>query len=245
MLRSLDLLKGAYLGAEDGEAGEIEDFLYDDEQWVVRYALLSGGAADGKRVPVSTRAIEPPQEAGGEWRVRLTQDQIRAIPDCDPDQPITREWEQLHFRVFAWPIYWSGGNYWGSSASPGMIAAAPVVANPDPDLGVGLTDDDEEPASSDTNRACFLKSVGTLKGYTVLAGDEEVGEVEDVIADDATWAISHFAVAAGGWLNHKKVLVPAGAFDADSWADGKVNVSLTREEIEASPEWQPLEQIGS
>jgi hypothetical protein len=240
MLRSVNLLIGTHLSALDGEAGVVEECLHDDEKWVIRYLRLrTGDWLLGKTVLVSTMVVPAPRD-GGDWRVRMTREEIGRIPEAAAGQPITRDWEYRHFRFFAWPLYWSGGNFWGGGAYPGMLPAAPVPVDT-PDLGEGLQED----AEAETQRVneSHLHAAGELRGHTVLAPDGDVGEVDDILFDDATWAITYLAVSTGGWLGNKKVLVPVDDFELDTWADGKVNVSVTRSAIENAPEWQPLEPI--
>lgn len=41
MLRSVKSLEGFSIGATDGTIGKIEDFYFDDEAWVIRYAKIT------------------------------------------------------------------------------------------------------------------------------------------------------------------------------------------------------------
>ena len=43
MLRNSQDLEGYTIGATDGVIGEVEDFYFDDEAWVIRYLVVSTG----------------------------------------------------------------------------------------------------------------------------------------------------------------------------------------------------------
>jgi hypothetical protein len=44
MLRSIEQLYGAKLGASDGEIGQVKDFYFEDQNWVVRYLVADTGS---------------------------------------------------------------------------------------------------------------------------------------------------------------------------------------------------------
>ncbi|GAB4193490.1 MAG: hypothetical protein OHK0022_08450 [Roseiflexaceae bacterium] len=50
-LRSANTLRAYAIRAADGEIGGVHDFLFDDEQWTVRYRVAdTGGWLSGRRV---------------------------------------------------------------------------------------------------------------------------------------------------------------------------------------------------
>lgn len=243
MLRSLNLLKDLPMQATDGEAGSVDGFFFDDEKWVVRYlALNMDERFGGRHVLISPVAIESPDPETGEFRVNLSREQLGSCPEFSVEEPLTREQEGHYHRYFAWPLYWGGGysGFWGAGAYPGWLATAPVEQDPTPDVGVGAEADEAPRAES----RLHIRNTDTFKGYTVLAPDgTRVGQVDDFVMDDRTWALAYVAVYTGRWLGGKRVLVPVECFDAGSWAAGKVNVTLPPETIATAPEWEPLEVI--
>ncbi len=44
MLRSVKNLEGLSIGATDGIIGKLKDFYFDDEAWVIRYAVVNTNA---------------------------------------------------------------------------------------------------------------------------------------------------------------------------------------------------------
>ena len=250
MLRSVNLLEGTLLLAPDGDAGTVENVLFDDEQWVVRYFVVRAGEGLGARhVLVSPYGIEPPGSSTREFRLTITREQLERAPRYDSTLPLTREREGEYLRFFAWPMYWGGGfgGLWGAGNYPGLLLAAPAPGDPTPDIGVGAEGEGEpegepEPEADDTSSR--LHFAATFKGCTVVAADgTEVGEIDDFLVDDRTWALGYVAVYSPTWLGGRKVLVPAESFMRASPAEGRIDLPLPPESLRSAPEWEPLEPV--
>lgn len=80
-----------------------------------------------------------------------------------------------------------------------------------------------------------LRSTREVVGYAIRAVDGEVGEVEDLLVDDKTWAITDVVVDTHRWLPGKKVLVPPSAVETIDLERRQVELRLTHAEIEQSP----------
>jgi sporulation protein YlmC with PRC-barrel domain len=76
-----------------------------------------------------------------------------------------------------------------------------------------------------------------LRGSKVYGVDdnEKLGEVDDVIFDQATGAIVYAVVDTGGWLNSKKFIVPPEKLQASAKHEKDFRVNLTEEQIESFP----------
>jgi hypothetical protein len=232
LLRSLNLTRGARLAAQDGDAGAIQDFLFSDDDWVVRYLVASLPGPMGRRILISPIALEEVTAEPGEFRVRLPLEQLEQTPDIDADEPITRAWENAYFRFYAWPVYWGGGGatgFWGGSQFPGVLMGAPVPAEPAP-----------APPEAEAEQESRLHSAAGLRGYAVLAATgEELGQVDDFVMDDATWRLAFVGVFSGG----RRVLVPIECFARGAWAERRMNTHVTPQALESAPNWEPLEII--
>jgi PRC-barrel domain len=65
--------------------------------------------------------------------------------------------------------------------------------------------------------------------------DQKLGEIDDVIFDEATGAITFVVVDTGGWLSSKKFIVPPDAIRPSLQHENDFLVDLTKEGIEAFP----------
>lgn len=84
MIRSTSQFEGATAMATDGEAGSVNDVLFDDERWTVRYLVVkSGGWLNSRKVLVSPMAVNGVDWANRTLGLDLTREQIRNGPDID------------------------------------------------------------------------------------------------------------------------------------------------------------------
>ena len=81
----------------------------------------------------------------------------------------------------------------------------------------------------------MLKNVIHLKDFTIRATDGEIGTLEQFYFDDETWAIRYLVVNTGGWLSGRLVLVSPIALRQAEWQSKRLDVALTKKQIENSP----------
>ena len=107
-LRSADNVKGHHIQGTDDEIGHVEDFIFDDESWALRYFVVDtrNWWPGGRKVLLATHWIEQIDWAQSLVRVRLTQDQIRNSPEYDPDMPLSRETEASLHLHYGMKQYW-------------------------------------------------------------------------------------------------------------------------------------------
>jgi hypothetical protein len=242
MLFAVSGLEGCPVRATDGDIGAAKDFLFDDENWKIRWMAVDAGHwLPGRRVFIHPSAIArlalPPKPllpmlSRGETlelTVNLTKDQIEACPHSREDEPVTSDMEALLYDYYGWDPYW-GATHFGAAALPN--AEARIVddaARREADAGI--------PPVEGVDR---LHSVVEFKGYTVHALDGDIGHVENVLADDANWEIRYLVIATRNWWPGKIVqLAPYAVKDVD-WFGQRVNMKVTREQVRSAPAWDPL-----
>ena len=81
----------------------------------------------------------------------------------------------------------------------------------------------------------MLKSVAQLQGGTIHATDGEIGKVDEFYFDDETWVIRYLVVNTGDWLPGRLVLVSPIALREADWPSRRLDVALTKKQIEDSP----------
>jgi uncharacterized protein YrrD len=107
-LRSSANVTGYDVQATDDSIGHVEDFLFDDETWAIRYLVIDtrNWWPGGKRVLVGTHWIDRIDWADRTVVVRLTRDQVKNGPRYEEDKPIDRDYERrLHDALDRRP-YW-------------------------------------------------------------------------------------------------------------------------------------------
>jgi sporulation protein YlmC with PRC-barrel domain len=217
MLRSMKDMEGYAIGATDGVIGQVKDFYFDDELWVIRYLVVE---AAERKVLISPISIGQPDWEEKILPASLTQKQVANSPDIDTDKPVSRQQEMGYLGYYGHPNYWGGGGLWGGAIYPDMLQAG---------SGVGRSGDER----SDVH----LRSGNAVMRYYVHASDGDLGHVQGIVIDEKSWAIRYLIVnTSNWWVGHEVLIAPEWISDV-SWTESLVSVDLTRNEIRHSPRY--------
>lgn len=238
MLVEMKKLHGLTIHALDGEVGRVDELLFDDEFWTVRYLIVETGnwLVDHKVLisPMALGSIDWEQKT---LSVNLTRDQIRNSPGVATDQPVSRQWEHRYFDYYAWPYYWNGMGSWGASGYPGMMLTQTAL---EAESVVEQARDHSHDQDS-----IHLRSTKEVTGYGISAIDGHLGHVSGFLVNDTTWRICYLTIDTQNWWPGKNILLPPEWVSHVSWSEHSVSVSVSREQVKAAPEWevgQPLTQ---
>ena len=106
-LRSTREVSGYHIQANDGEIGHVEDFLLDDEDWVLRYMVVdTRNWLPGRKVLISPQWVEDFSWAEKRVFVNLKREDIKNSPEYDPGVPVDREYETRLYEYYRFPGYW-------------------------------------------------------------------------------------------------------------------------------------------
>lgn len=234
-IRSLNQLYGMPIGATDGPVGEVADFYFDDQSWVIRYLIADTGTwLSGRQVLLSPHAFERnlfnrPMTDTQFLRVCLTREQIEKSPSIDLRRPVSRQDEERFYSYYDWPIYWQGGSVWGAVGYPGAV---PTLM-PMPQKSRPPT-----PLPKDHH----LRSAKEVKGYKIHATDGELGKVSGFIMDGESWLIREVAVEAGHWYSGKEIYILPANISRISYPESAVYVNLSLEDIRQTAENNVVER---
>ena len=83
-MHKLNELMGCTVEAKDGDAGKINDFHFDTETWIVRFAVVQAGDLfSDLRVLVPVKALKEPGIVPGRIGTHLTVEEVHRSPDID------------------------------------------------------------------------------------------------------------------------------------------------------------------
>jgi|SRR5450759_371011 len=206
-LENTSELYGDKLVALDGDIGHIRDFYFDDNTWVIRYAVAHTGSwLTGSLVLLSPHALGKLDRHGKMLHIDLRRMQIQNSPSIESHQPIFRQYEADYYRDHDWPAYWDVLGWEGGSSK-------------EPSQGSVLEQDKH------------LRSTLVVTGYRIQAVDGLVGHVTGFLVDDRSWAIHQLVVEAGHWYSGKEVRIAANKVDRISYRESKVYVNLAKADI--------------
>lgn len=107
-LRSCREILGYKLLAADGETGQVEDFILDDETWIIRYMVFDTGSwlTGGKKFLIAPHWINKVEWADSSVHVVLKNQDIKNSPPYDPSSTLNRDYEELLYEHYGLPKYW-------------------------------------------------------------------------------------------------------------------------------------------
>lgn len=199
MLYALKTLMGYPALATDGETGHVRDFLLDDQTWKVRYLVVDVGSwLHRHEVVLPITALEAPDWEKKRCHVRLSRQQIHDSPDVDSEKPVSRQ-QELAMRDYFGPLAcWIDSEFGFATMPTGVRYPAHLAGD------------------------AHLRSAAHMMGYRVVATDGEIGELEGLMMDEASWHLGYLDVKAGGWLQNRSVLIPTDWIKSVSWAEFRI-----------------------
>jgi uncharacterized protein YrrD len=118
-LRSSQDLKGHVIEALDGEIGKVEDLIFDEESWAIRYLVVDTRVLwSGKIVLISPLWIEQINWEKLKIAVNLKCSTIRNAPEYSESLLIDREYETRLYGHYNRTGYWLADNVRSSKHDP-------------------------------------------------------------------------------------------------------------------------------
>jgi uncharacterized protein YrrD len=222
MLRNTKDLYGNHLTATDGDIGQVKDFCFDDEAWVIRYLVVNSGSwLAGRHVLISPHAFAKWDHSEKTLHLKLHKKQIEDSPSLESHKPVSRQFELEYHGYYGWKGYWNLHPMSGLNAYPeDEPVAKDAAANP-------------HRHQRDDNH---LRSTHEVTGYDIQASDGSIGHVSGFLVDDRSWAIRQLVVETCHWYTGKEILISPSKIERISYEDSKVFVNLTKADIQRTAE---------
>ncbi len=240
MLRTAKAFKKLIVRASDGAVGCLRDIHFEDTEWeVAQLEVEMVGETDRGTIFISTGAVVSPGSGRDEIAFDLSTQHGRASTPIPTDGTQDNGFDS----IYRWSPY-------GSASAP----RDPDATAPGPSAGklsdiipfaaekVQRTCDTRQPDRSSEPR---LRSLRELAGYRIEALDGDIGHIGDLVIDDQRWAIPFVVIDTRNWWPGTHVMVPSGEILGMSRADRIVFVSLSRQVIQGSPEFDPAIAISA
>jgi hypothetical protein len=107
-LRSVKEVTGYQIMATDGDIGHVEDFIVEDELWLLQYLVVDtrNFLPGGRKVLVAPAWVTTVDWGGRSVSVDLIVDAVKNSPEYDPSEPVNREYEIRLYDYHGRPKYW-------------------------------------------------------------------------------------------------------------------------------------------
>ena len=223
MLRSVKSLRDYHVRARDGSVGRVIDFLFDGQQWAIRYVVADTSEwLPGRHVLFSPDLLGPPSTESGILPVALGREQVRSNPDIETDRPISQQHEVDLFEHYGWSAHRSAG---GSGLTQ-HVARTQQSAETPPSVDSGL------------------RSTQAVAGYSIHASHGHIGHVEDFIIDEQEWIVRYIVIHTRNWLPGRKVIISPEWVGRIDWQDRQVWLDHSRDQIRHSPHYDPSQPVN-
>jgi sporulation protein YlmC with PRC-barrel domain len=222
MIWRFSSFRGSSIDAQDGLIGAVNDFLFDDDTWRIKWLVVdTGNWLPGRQVLIPMAAVETPSSQTSTLRVDMSMERIKNSPGLDFDQPVSRQFEAKMFGYYGLDPFLGSGLYPMSNAM-----AVPFDAP--------LAPPSDRPHIPDTDDP-HLRSMAVITGYHCHATDGDLGFVADLLIDPKDWRIRSLVVDTGTWWPDKRVVVAPASVSKINWLDSHINLKMDRAAIKAAP----------
>jgi uncharacterized protein YrrD len=228
MLHLAHKIRGTTVNATDGEIGTLDDLIFEQYYWTVRYLVIGTGSwLNGRKVLLSPMAVHGPWDRAG-INLRVRKAQVEQSPDFDL-KTLGRDNESTLLQYYGQPFYWEGVNAWGMFETPmALVGARPELVAVDDTL------------AADRSENQWLRSTEEIMGFHIKAADGEIGHVDDVFIGEESWRIRYLLVDTSNWIGGRSVLVSTEVVQ-DIDRDSRVlRVSDSRDDIRNSPTYDSI-----
>ena len=107
-LRSTEEVSSYHIAATDGDIGHVEDFIVEENSWVIRYlAIDTRNWLPGRKVMVAPQWIASIDWAQGKVHVNLSCEGVKQSPEYDSSKLLSRAYEEQLYQHYHQPDYWS------------------------------------------------------------------------------------------------------------------------------------------
>lgn len=219
-----------WLRAIDKDLGHVEDFFFDDRVWKVRYVVVdTGNWLPGRQVLIGPEALEAPEREQKVIPVTLTSAEVEDSPGIESDLPFSLQKEQELRVFFNWREYWNDDLFLQPAQFRPLSAPGGMAVDPSLQERVN--------ASPRLKGNPHLRSANEVQKYSLRAKDGEIGHIDDFLMEEESWDIRYLVVDTRKWLLGKHVLIAQRWIRSIDWRQQLVEVDLSREVIEGSPEF--------
>jgi hypothetical protein len=230
MKRSMKNMLDYSVQGLDGPEGKVNDLLFDEEGWIMRYLDADfGKELAGKRHLIPSTFLEEPEWERERFPVNLKKEHIEACPELDEQMPVSREYEKKLTRHYGIDMYWPF--FYTEPAGSGIFYPPRPVHIP-----TKLMEEDDINSN--------LRSFREVEGYAIHAADGRMGRVVDIIMDDDDWQLVYLIVDTHNWLPwSRKVILSVEWLHSISYFNREINIGIDTETIKEAPEFNPKHPV--
>jgi hypothetical protein len=233
MLRKLHSLKSFVVHGRNGKLGKVDDFYFDQKQFVVRYLVIdTGNWLEHEQTLISTHAIDNIDFDSSKVYVDLSSEQLENSPSIEQNEPISKTKEKALIEYFGWPDYWKKTH----SSESELIHAG--ITERKKLLNFKTLQKEDEAKQKAKKVDSNLRSLEEIRGYKIHAKDDKFGHLEDLFVEEKdSWIIRYLLIDTRNIMEGKLVIIAPDWIESINWFDKEIFIDKDKKEIEESPEY--------
>ncbi len=224
MIRSLKELLGYKVEEINAEKGTVEDFLFDEKYWTIRYLEIDMGIGfPGEKLLVGRGLLKKPKWESKHFPIAVTMNQLKNAPKLKDNFPFSREKEKV------WNQYYGTPSYWDDAYIP---PKAIHFYN--------------EKTIVDKDLHSELKSFNDIIDYEINVENEIIGHCSEVLIDDDKWEIKYLVATISGDTPSKKkeVMLSLDWIKKVDYDNRKIYLNKNKKFVKNAPKYSPAELVN-
>lgn len=231
---------GYQIQTKDGITGKVKDFLFDEEQWKLRYIDVDLGG-----IFFEQRVLIPVQLVHGNWKnetfeINLKSKKLKSFPELHEHQTVSREYEELISEHYELEKYW--GQRYIPGTAPSSFGVFPIGMASNFEVSDRITS--KKIKEDDINSS--LRSFKEIQGYTIYAKNGKIGQLKDLIIESKDWEINSGVIEIESLQEIKnEVIVATKWMHEISYVEKGISLSLKQSEVMSSPNFDEHDSINT
>jgi hypothetical protein len=214
-------VEGFTVQSVEGSIGKVQDLLFDDLSWIIRYLIVDTHAQLARDrallLMLSVAHIDWENEI---VPVNLTKESVNNSPEVGTPLPVSRQKESQVYN------YYGRTPYWGAGFSLGAQAIADMVNAQDSGLLDKLTSDIVD---------SHLRSTRKITGYRLTGANETIGKIVDYLVESNNWIIRYLVIETSDQKHH---LISPQWIHEINWPDEMMAVNLDEDLVRSAPQYE-------
>ncbi|MFC0559767.1 PRC-barrel domain-containing protein [Halalkalibacter alkalisediminis] len=211
------------MNSKDGELGSVHNLYFTTKSLSICYIV-----GDTRPWFIGGKVLLSPEECTAiniedqTISINATKEQIKNSPKPDKHSPISRSFEKQLSDYYGWRYYWR--DTIGPLINSGDVSGTPVAKTLTPSF---LTDKPSE-KENEVHFDHLLLSVNEMRGFQVIAKNQQMGKVSDILINHNTWKIELLELEIGGLLSKQYVPISTEWITHINWSEQTIIMNKDR-----------------
>jgi hypothetical protein len=205
--------------ASEASAGKLEDILFDDDAWRVRYlSIRHRPETEVRLLLLAPQAVSELDAENCRLTTDLSLDDLLAQPLFTDELPPDRSLEAALVERYHWGSYWADNPVFFGQPNPPRDRPTQY----------------RHWSEAHCPKQAELRVFSSLRGAKAQGTDSPAGQVVDCIFDTTDWRIRYLLIELD---SSQTIVAPPDWIRKAAWQHKCIDLDLPRETLASSPTW--------